>query len=113
MADKPSQTAYLRFGGTERPIMGPAVEIIGNARALLQLRRQIDRALKDIDRYPLDDTLYRDEDREENQVLVRRARSREEMRPPVPRIKETPDKVPWAEAARRQEEMRKESEAGV
>ena len=84
MADKPSKTPYLRFGETERPIMGPALEIVGNAKALLQLRRQIDRALKD-EEYPLDDAIYRDEDGEEYQVVVRRARSRQEMRPPVPR----------------------------
>ena len=45
MTDKPSKTPYLRFGEAARPIMGPALEIIGNAKALLQLRRQIDRAL--------------------------------------------------------------------
>jgi hypothetical protein len=32
---KPSKTPYLRFGEAELPLMGPAVEIIGNARALL------------------------------------------------------------------------------
>jgi len=39
---KPPKTPYLRFGEVERLIMGPAVEIVGNAKALLQLRRQID-----------------------------------------------------------------------
>jgi hypothetical protein len=53
--DKPSKTPYLRFGEIETLIMGPAVEIVGNAMALLQLRRQIDRTLKDVDRYPLDE----------------------------------------------------------
>ena len=75
MEDKPSRTSYLRFGEAERPIMGPAVEIVGNARGLLQLRRQIDRALKDIDRYPLVEAIYRDEDEGEYEVLVRRAKS--------------------------------------
>ncbi len=89
MTDKPSKTPYLRFGEVERPIMGPAVEIVGNAKALLQLRRQIERALKDEDRYPLDDAIYRDEHEEEYQVVVRRAKSREEMRPPVPRVEKT------------------------
>jgi hypothetical protein len=74
VADKPSETPYLRFGETDRPIMGPAVEIVGNAKALLQLRRQIDRALKDTDRYPLDEASYRDEDEQEYQVVVRRER---------------------------------------
>ena len=79
MEDKPSKTSYLRFGEAERQIMGPAVEIVGNARGLLQLRRQIDRALKDVDRYPLDEAIYRDEHEEEHEVVVRRAKSREEM----------------------------------
>ncbi len=111
MTDKPSKTPYLRFGEAERPIMGPAVEIVGNAKALLQLRRQIDRALKDQDSYPLDETLYRDEDEEEHQVVVRRAKSREEMRPPAPKGKESPDRLPWAEATRTREEARRETGA--
>ena len=105
---KPSETPYLRFGETERPIMGPAVEIVGNAKGLLQLRAQIDRALQDIDRYPLDDGIYRDEYEEEHQVVVRRARSREEMRPPVPRVEKGAERLPWAEIARWQEEARRE-----
>ena len=104
MTNKPSKTPYLRFGETERPIMGPAVEIVGNARGLLQLRRQIDWALKDEDRYPLDDAIYRDEHEEEHQVLVRRARSREEMKPPVPRVEKAPERVPWAERANKSAE---------
>jgi hypothetical protein len=112
VADKPSKTPYLRFGETERPIMGPALEIVGNAKALLQLRRQIDRALKD-EEYPLDDAIYRDEDGEEYQVVVRRAKSREEMRPPVPRVEEVPEKVPWAELALEQETAREERETGA
>ena len=84
MTDKPRKTPYVRFGEAERPIMGPAVEIVGNAKTLLQLRTQIDRALKDEDRYPLDDAIYRDEHEEEHQVVVRRAKNREEMRPPNP-----------------------------
>jgi hypothetical protein len=108
VTNQPSETPYLRFGEAERPIMGPAVEIVGNAKGLLHLRRQIDRALKAEDRYPLDDTLYRDEHEEEHQVVVRRARSREEMRPPVSRAEKGAERLPWAEIARRQEEARRE-----
>jgi hypothetical protein len=111
VADKPSQTPYLRFGETERPIMGPAVEIVGNARGLLRLRRQIDRALKDEDRYPLDDAIYRDEDGEEYQVVVRRAKCREEMRPPVPRVEKSPGRVPWVELALQREQARRAKES--
>jgi hypothetical protein len=63
---KPSETPYLRFCETERPIMGPAVEIVGNAKGLMQLRTQIDRTLKDEDRYNLDDAIYRNEYEEEH-----------------------------------------------
>ena len=114
MTDKPSKTPYLRFGETERPIMGPAVEIVGNARALLQLRRQIDRALKDQESYPLDEALYRDNFEDEYEVVVRRARSRAEMEPPKPpRPEEAPERLPWAEVARRQEEARKPGARGA
>ena len=88
--------------------MGPAVEIVGNAMALLQLRRQIDRTLKDVDRYPLEEGIYRDEHEEEYQVVVRRAKSREEMRPSVPRVEKAPVRLPWAEVALRQDEARRE-----
>jgi len=97
VAEKPNKISYLRFGEAESPIMDPTVEIVGNARALLQLRRQIDRALKEVDLYPLDDAIYRDAYEEEYQVVVRRARSREEMKPPVPRMEKAPERVPWAE----------------
>jgi hypothetical protein len=36
VTNRPVKTSYLRFGEAERPIMGPAVEIVGNAKALLQ-----------------------------------------------------------------------------
>ena len=109
MADKLSKTPYLRFGESERPIMGPAVEIVGNAKALLRLRAQIDRALKDQDRYPLDEALYRDNFEDEYEVVVRKASSRAEMEPPrPPRPEETPKRLPWAERARRQEQARRE-----
>ena len=44
---RPPKVPYLRFGEAERPIMSLAVEIVGNAKALLQPREQIDRALGD------------------------------------------------------------------
>ena len=92
MADKPGKTPYLRFGEVERPIMGPAVEIVGNAKALLQLRAQIDWALKDQGSYPLDEALYRDN----YEVVVRKAGSRAEMEPPTPPKTEI-ERESWAE----------------
>jgi hypothetical protein len=84
--------------------MGSAVEIVGNARALLQLRAQIDRALKYEDRYDLEDANYRGDHEQEHQVVVGKARSREEMRPPLPpKVEKAPKKTPWAELALEQE----------
>ena len=108
---RPPKIAYLRFGEAEIPIMGPAVEIVGNARALLQLRRQIDPALKDRDSYPLDDAIYRDNNGHEYEVVVRWARSREEMEPPVPKPQKAPERLPWAAVAR-DHEARGEKERG-
>jgi len=79
--------------------MGPAVGIVGNAKALLQLRAQIDRSLKDQDTYPLDDALYRDNNEHEYEVVVRRAKSRAEMEPPPGPSKreKAAEPLPWAE----------------
>jgi hypothetical protein len=75
--------------------MGPAVEIVGNAKELLQLRRQIDRALKDQDPYPFDEALYRDTFEDEYEVVVRKARSRAEMQHPRPsKPEKTPERLP-------------------
>ncbi len=65
-----SPPPYLWFGETERPIMGPAVEIFGNACALRQLRAQIDQTPRDEGCCPLDDAFYRDEHGEEYEVAV-------------------------------------------
>jgi hypothetical protein len=75
--DEPPKVPYLRFGEVEPPLMGHAVEIVGNAKALLQLRRQIDWALRDDESpYPLDEALYRDNLGEEYGVVFRKAMSR-------------------------------------
>ncbi len=106
---RPPKTPGLRFGEVERPIMEPAVEIVGNAKALLQLRAQIDRALKDQDSYQLDEALYRDNFEDEYEVVIRKARSRAEMEPPTPPKTEI-ERKSWAEVARRQEVARRENE---
>ena len=62
---KPSETPYLHVREMEGMLFPFAIEIRGNARALLQLRKQIDRALGGIDTFPFDDTLYRELDGEE------------------------------------------------
>lgn len=98
----PSETPYLRVRRTEGSRFEVTVEIFGNAKALLRLRKQIDRALGGVDAYPFDDALYRELDRDGYEVVVRRARSQEEMREKSgsPRSKKTPEALPWAERTR-------------
>ena len=101
---KPSEIPYLHVRETEGQIFAFAVEIRGNRKALLRLRKQIDRALEGIDAFPLDDTLYRELDGDEYEVVVERAKSAEEMRPPVPKVEKAPERLPWAERARKTNE---------
>jgi hypothetical protein len=108
---EPAKTSYLHVREAEAVLFPFAIEITGNAKALLQLRKQIDRALEGIDEFPFDETIYRELDGDEYEVVVRRAKSREEMRPPVPRVEKTgPERVPWAEAALEQETARRQKE---
>lgn len=71
----------------------------GNRTALLQLKRQIDRALEGEDSYPFEEEIYRDVRGEPFEVAVKLARRRSEMEEPVPRPGKTPEKLPWAERA--------------
>ena len=103
---EPPKTSYLHVREAEAILFPLAIEITGNAEALLQLRKQIDRALEGIDEFPFDETIYQELDGDEYEVVVRRARSQEKMRPPAPRVEEAPERTPWAEKARRQEETR-------
>ena len=103
---EPPKTSYLHVREAEAILFPLAIEITGNAEALLKLRKQIDRALEGIDGFPFDETIYRELDGDEYEVVVRRARSQEKMRPPAPRVEEAPERTPWAEKARRQEETR-------
>jgi hypothetical protein len=59
---------------------------------------------------------YRELDGDEYEVVVRRAKSWEEMRPPVPRVEEAPERTPWAvrrRVRRRRRARRKGKEAGI
>jgi len=100
---KPSETPYLHVRQTKGLIFPYAVEVTGNAKALLQLRQQIDRALKDVAEYPLDEATYRDVYEDEYEVVVRKARSREEMLSPRPAAAET-EGLPWVEKVKRSRE---------
>ena len=108
MTEKPSEIPYLHVRETEGILFSFAIEIRGNRKALLQLRKQIDRELEGIDAFPFDDALYRELDGDEYEVVVSRARTPEEMRPPESRAEKRPEKSPWAEKARKEQEHRRE-----
>jgi hypothetical protein len=100
---EPAKTAYLHVREAEAVFFPLAIEITGNAKALLQLRKQIDYALEGIHEFLFDETIYRELDGDEYEVVVRRAKSREEMRPPVPRVEEAPERAAGWEEGSRQE----------
>ncbi len=45
-------------------------------------------------------------------MVVRRAKSRGEMRPPAPKVEKAPERVPWGEAALKQETAHQDEECG-
>ena len=98
---KPSKPPYLHVRENEGSLFPFAVEISGNASALLQLRAQIGWALKDQDSYPLDDATYHDVHEEEFEWW---ARSREKMEPRGPKPAKKEERLPWAEKAQRSRE---------
>ena len=91
---EPFKTPYLHVRETGGALFPFAVEIVGNAKALLRLRKQIDRALEGIDTFPFDETLYRELDGDEFELVVKKAKSREEMRNPVQKSRETSERPP-------------------
>jgi hypothetical protein len=104
----PSKTPHLHVRTVEGPL-SEAVTITGNAKALLQLRVQIDRALGDEDSHSFEEGVYEDVNGIPFEVAVKRARSREEMREPVPRPERTAERLPWGERAR---DIAEEGDAG-
>ena len=101
MKDEPAKTPYLHVRQVEGSLLPSAVEVTGNAKALLQLRTQIDRALKGEGWHPLEDAIYQELHGETYEVFVKRATSREEMEPPRPKPERTEGGLPWAERTRR------------
>ncbi len=92
----------------EGSLFAEAIAITGNARALLQLRRQIDRVLADQGgAVPFEEEVYHDVHGQPFEVAVKRARSKEEMWEPGPEPEKTAERLPWAEAARKAEEERR------
>lgn len=83
--------------------------ITGNRAALLQLRRQIDRALEDRDRdgtHPYEEEIYYDVYGNPFEGAVKRAKRRLEVREEtrLPKPGKTAEDPPWADRARRSAE---------
>jgi hypothetical protein len=95
----PAKTPHLHIRTVEG-LLGEAIAITGNARALLKLRARIDRALGDETWRPFEEGVYQDVNGIPFEVALKRARSREEMREPVPKPEKTAEKLPWAEKAK-------------
>jgi hypothetical protein len=94
-----SKTPHLHVRTVESMLFDEAVGIIGNARALLQLREQIDRALRNETNYPFEEGVYQDANGTPFEVAVKRARSKEETGEPFPKPERTVERLPWAEIA--------------
>lgn len=98
MPERPSRTPFLHVRTVDGFLSPLAIAITGNARAFLQLRRQIDWALTNPDAaFPFEEAVYHDVHGEPFEVAVKRARCREEMEEPVPRPEKTPERLPWSE----------------
>ena len=107
MPEKPSRTPHLHVRSVDGLLFEQAIAVTGNRTALLQLRAQIDRALKNPNAsFPYEETIYHDVHGEPFEVVVKLARRREEMEEPVPRPERTPERLLWAELTRKSEERK-------
>lgn len=88
-------------------MFGLALAATGNRAALLQLRRQIDRALTNPNaEYPFEEAVYYDVYGQPFEVALKLARRRGEMGEPGPGPDKTAEAIPWANTARRSAEKR-------
>jgi hypothetical protein len=94
----PAKTPHLHIRTVEG-LLGEAIAITGSVGALLQLRAQIDRALKDETSHPFEEAVYQDANGIAFEVAVKRARSNGELEEHVPRPERTAERLPWAESA--------------
>ena len=99
---EPATTPHLLVRSVEG-LLGEAVAITGKASALLQLRAQIDQALGDETWHPFEEDVYQDVNGIPLEVAIKRAKSRAEMREPVPKPERTAERIPWAEKAKAEE----------
>jgi hypothetical protein len=97
---KSPKTPHLHVRSVEGLLFEEAIAITDNARALLRLRDQIDRALMNENSHPFDEAVYRDTNGTEFEVAVKKATSREGMREPAPKPRRTAEDLPWGTKAR-------------
>jgi hypothetical protein len=90
---EPAKTPHLHVRTVEG-LLGEAVAITGSAKALLQLRAQIDRALRNEDSHPFEEGVYQDVNGIPFEVAFKRAKSKAEMREPAPRPERTAERLP-------------------
>jgi hypothetical protein len=100
---EPAKTPHLQVRTVEG-LLGEAIAITGKAKALLELRAQIDRALGEETWRPFEEGVYQDVNGIPFEVAINRARSREEMREPGPRPERTAERLPWVEVAKSEAE---------
>ena len=79
----------------EGTLLAEAIAITGNAKALLNLRAQIDRALRNETSHPFEEGVYQDVNGTPFEVDVKRARSKDELGEPVPKPERTAERLPW------------------
>jgi len=96
---RPAKTPHLHVRTVEG-LLGETIAITGSAKALLKLRTQIDRALRDETSYPFEEGVYRAVDGTEFEVAVKRVKCKGEMEEPVPKPEWTAEKLPWSEIAK-------------
>jgi hypothetical protein len=109
MGDKPSKTPNLHIRSVDGLLFPEAIAITGNAKALLQLRAQIERALRGEESYPFSEAVYQDINGIPFEVAVKWAKSKEEMWEPIPKPEKTAEKLPWVEIAKRTPEEKRRS----
>jgi hypothetical protein len=105
MNDKPSRKSHFHVRSVESLLFPEAIAVTGNAKALLQLRSQIDHALRGEESYPFSEAVYQDVNGDPFKVAVKWAKSKEEMQEPVPKPERTSEQVPWAKRASRTGEV--------
>jgi hypothetical protein len=96
---EPAKTPHLHVRPVKGLLFGDAIAITGNATALLQLRVQVDRTLRNETAYPFEEGIYHDANGSRFEVAVKRARIKKEMSEPTPKPEKTAEDLPWTKRA--------------